>query len=185
MKIVFVRHGEPDKTYVDEKGFIGMGRDMAPLTALGIAQAKEASKSPLLQGSQIIVASPYTRALYTAAIISKNADLDILVEIDLHEFLPDKTFRVKGEEENSKLHKEFIKCRGEYPQGETKKWETISEIIKRTKPVMDKYYDLGYEKIVVVAHGGVIRRYAGIDVIAYGEVLEVEYNKEFQCFGWV
>lgn len=185
MKIVFVRHGEPDKTYVDEKGFIGMGRDMAPLTELGIEQAKEASRSPLLQSCQIIVASPYTRALYTAAILSKNANLDILVEIDLHEFLPDKTFQVKGEEENSKLHKEFIKCRGEYPQGETKKWETISEIIKRTKPVMDKYYDLGYEKIVVVAHGGVIRRYAGIDVIAYGEVLEVEYNKEFQCFGWV
>lgn len=185
MKIVFVRHGEPDKTYVDEKGFIGMGRDMAPLTELGIAQAKVASRSPLLQGSQVIVASPYTRALYTAAILSKNVNLDILVEIDLHEFLPDKTFQVKGEEENSKLHKEFIKCRGEYPQGEEKKWETISEIIKRTKPVMDKYYNLGYEKIVVVAHGGVIRRYTGIDVIAYGEVLEVEYNKEFQCFGWV
>ena len=26
MKIVFIRHGEPDKTGVDERGFIGQGR---------------------------------------------------------------------------------------------------------------------------------------------------------------
>ncbi len=185
MKIIFVRHGEPDKTYVDEKGFIGLGRDMAPLTDTGIAQAKEASGSPLLHGGQIIISSPYTRALYTAAIISKNIGLDILVEVDLHEFLSDKTFMVKGEEENSLLHQDFIKCMGEYPKGETRKWETISEIILRTKPVMDKYYDLGYEKIIVVAHGGVIRRYTGIGVIAYGGVLEMEYDKNFQCYGWV
>lgn len=185
MKIVFVRHGEPDKTYVDKKGFIGLGRDLAPLTDLGIAQAKEASRSPLLQGGQIIVSSPYTRALYTAAIISKNIGLDILVEVDLHEFFPDKTFMVKGEEENSMLHRDFIKCMGEYPKGETRRWETISEIIERTKPIMDKYYDLGYEKIIVVAHGGVIRRYTGIGVIEYGGVLEMEYDKDFECYGWL
>ncbi|SHO53123.1 histidine phosphatase family protein [Anaerocolumna xylanovorans] len=185
MKIVFIRHGEPDKTYVDEKGFIGLGRDLAPLTENGIMQAKEASNSSLLNRAQIIISSPYTRALYTAAIISKNIGVDILVEVDLHEFLSDKTFMVKGEEENSLLHKEFIKYMGEYPKGETRKWETIPEIIKRTKPVMDKYFDLGYEKIIVVAHGGIIRRYTGIGVIAYGEVLEMEYDKDFKCYGWV
>ncbi len=31
MKIVFIRHGEPDKAEVDSRGFIGQGRDMAPL----------------------------------------------------------------------------------------------------------------------------------------------------------
>lgn len=45
-------------------------------------------------------------------------------------------------------------CRGEYPEGEVRKWETITEIINRSKPVFDKYVDLGYEKIIVVAHGG-------------------------------
>ncbi|MDF2544972.1 MAG: putative proteinB, partial [Herbinix sp.] len=108
MKIIFIRHGEPDKSYVDVKGFIGQGRDLAPLTELGIEQAKEVSKNPLLEGGQIIISSPYTRALQSAAIISKNTGLDIKVEIDLHEFIPDKTFMVKGEEENRDLHKDFM-----------------------------------------------------------------------------
>ena len=81
MKIVFIRHGEPDKTEVDRRGFIGQGRDMAPLTEFGIKEAEGVSLSPLLEGSQVIVSSPYTRALQTAAIISKNTGLDIKVEV--------------------------------------------------------------------------------------------------------
>lgn len=185
MKIVFVRHGEPNYPEVDQRGFIGHGRDLAPLTELGIEQAEKASASPLIKGSQIIVSSPYTRALQTAAIISKNTGLDIKVEIDVHEFIPDKTFQVKGEEENSLLHKEFRVCKGEYPPGESRKWETITEIINRSVAVFDKYADMGYEKILVVAHGGVIRRYIGTADIGHCEVSEVDYSKDFKCFGWV
>lgn len=185
MKIIFIRHGEPDKTLVDKRGFIGQGRDMAPLSGLGVEQAEEVARNSLLDGSQIIVSSPYTRALQTAAIISKNIGLDINVEVDIHEFIPDKTFAVKGEEENRQLYKDFMRCFGEYPNGETRKWETITEIINRTKPIFDKYCDLGYEKIIVVTHGGVIRRYAGIGLIGHCEPHEVEYSKDFHCFGWV
>ena len=100
MKIFFIRHGEPDKLEVDKRGFIGQGRDLAPLTELGIKQAEEVSENPILKGCQIIVSSPYTRALQTSAIISKNLGIDIKVEVDIHEFIPDKTFQLKGEEEN-------------------------------------------------------------------------------------
>ena len=185
MKIVFIRHGEPDKTIVDKRGFIGQGRDMAPLTELGIKQAEEASLNPLLEGCQIIVSSPYTRALQTAAILSKNTGLDIKVEVDIHEFIPDKTFQVKGEDEDKTLHEDFMHCQGEYPKGQVRKWETITEIINRSTPVFDKYVDLGYEKIIVVAHGGVIRRYTAAGLIAHCEVCEVNYSKDFTCFGWV
>ena len=185
MKIVFIRHGEPDKMEVDKRGFIGQGRDMASLTKLGIKQAEEVSLNPLLEGCQVIVSSPYTRALQTAAIISKNTGLNINVEIDIHEFIPDKTFQVKGEDENKLLHKDFMHCLGEYPEGESRKWETITEIINRTKPVFNKYVDLGYEKIIVVAHGGVIRRYTGVGLIEHCEICEVDYSKDFTCFGWV
>ncbi len=185
MEIVFVRHGEPDKTLVDKRGFIGQGRDLAPLSELGVEQAEEVARNSLLDGSQLIVSSPYTRALQTASIISRTTGLDINIEIDLHEFIPDKTFTVKGEEENRKLHKDFMRCFGEYPNGETRRWETITEIINRTRPVFDKYYDLGYEKIIVVAHGGVIRRYVGIGFIGHCELHEIEYSKDFHCFGWV
>lgn len=185
MKIVFIRHGEPDKTAVDGRGFIGQGRDMAPLTPLGIQQAETVAGDPRLTGCQLILSSPYTRALQTAAIISKATGLELRVEVDLHEFIPDKTFQVKGEEEDFLLHEDFRKCHGEYPEGETRKWETITEIIERSKPVMDKYLAMGYEKIAVVAHGGVIRRYTGVGAIAHCEAAEVEYHKDFKCFGWV
>lgn len=185
MKIVFIRHGEPNKAEVDKRGFIGQGRDMAPLTELGVKQAEMVSLNSLLKGGQVIVSSPYTRALQTAAIISKNTGLDIKVEVDIHEFIPDKTFQLKGEEENKRLHKDFMHCLGEYPEGEVRKWETITEIINRSKPVFDKYVDLGYEKIIVVAHGGVIRRYTGVGLISHCEVCEVDFSKDFTCFGWV
>lgn len=108
---------------------------MAPLTELGIKQAEEVSWNPFLENCQIIVSLPYTRALQTAAIISKNTGLDIKVEVDIHEFIPDKTFQVKGEEENKILHKDFMRCLGEYPEGEVRKWETITEIINRSRQV--------------------------------------------------
>ena len=183
MKIVFIRHGEPDKAEVEKRGFIGQGRDLAPLTEEGIKQAEEVSLSPLLEGCQLIVSSPYTRALQTAAILSKNTGLNIKVEVDVHEFILDKTFQVKNEAENEVLHKEFQSCLGEYPEGEVCKWETIAEVINRSKAVLDKYVDLGYEKIAVVTHGGVIRRYTGIG-FGYCEAREIDYSKDFVCFGW-
>ncbi len=185
MEIIFIRHGEPDKAEVDRRGFIGLGRELAPLTGVGIRQAGEAAENPLLEGSQLIVSSPYTRALQTAAIISRNTGLEIRVEVDLHEFIPDKTFQVKGEEESELLHQDFRECQGEYPEGEVRKWETIREIIDRTRVVPDKYVDGGYEKIIVVAHGGVIRRYVGEGEIRHCGVFKVEYSKDFKCFEWV
>lgn len=74
MRVVFIRHGEPDKTHVDLRGFSGQGRDMAPLSEQGIAQAQKVSYASILEGSELIVSSPYTRALQTAAIISKTQD---------------------------------------------------------------------------------------------------------------
>ena len=185
MEIIFIRHGEPDKALVDSRGFVGMGRDMAPLTKTGIKQAEEAALNPNLVGAQIILSSPYTRALQTAAIISKKIGIDITVEMDLHEFIPDKRFLVKGEIENESLHKDFIKHHGEYPLGETRNWETITEIINRSQPVLDKYLEKGYKKIIVVAHGGVIRRYTGISSISHCEVTTIQYEKGFECFKWV
>lgn len=185
MKIVFIRHGEPDFSGVDARGFMGQGRDFAPLSELGIRQAEAVSADPRLNGAQLIVASPYTRALQTAAILSRNTGLRIAVELDLHEFIPDKTSRMKGEAESRALHRDFMQCRGEYPPGETRNWETVSEIISRTKPVLDKYAALGFEKIIVAAHGGVIRRYSGRADIAHCEVFELDYTEGFRCFPYV
>jgi len=69
-KIVFMRHSEPDYSFVEEKKYIGHGVDLAQLTENGIRIAENASLDSRLNNADIIVSSPYTRALQTAAIIS-------------------------------------------------------------------------------------------------------------------
>lgn len=156
MKIMFVRHGEADYGVVDQCGYIGMGRQ--------------------------IVSSPYTRALQTAAAIARTTGLEINVEADLHEFVPDKTYQASAVEEEN-LHAEFIKNRGEH--NGSKRWETISEIAFRTQTVLNRYVDEGYNEIIVVTHCRVMQRYTGKPIIGYCEVQEVNYDKSFHCFDWV
>ena len=88
-----IRHGKPDYTSVDKRGFPAFGRDLAPLSEGAKQQISMMAKDERLQGASFIVSSPYTRALQTAAIISKETGIEIQVEVDLHEWLPDLSFR--------------------------------------------------------------------------------------------
>lgn len=185
MKIVFIRHGEPDYIPCEERGFIGHGRELAPLTDAGVEQAETVSASPLLCGCEIIAASPYTRALQTAAIISKNTGIRIQVEVDLREWCSDKTYQYRTAEEKEALYQDFVKCKGEYPAGETRAWESIEEIISRVTPVLNRYLEQGYNKIMVVAHGGIIRRFVGEPNIKYCTPYEIEYNANYPRIGWM
>ena len=185
MKIVFIRHGEPDYAPCEERGFIGQGRDLAPLTRAGMEQAENVSKNELLDGCEIIIASPYTRALQTAAIISRNTGIKIEIEVDLREWCSDKTYQNRTEEQKSALYQDFVDCKGMYPKGETRDWETIEEIIDRVVPVLNKYLELGFDKIMIVAHGGIIRRFVGEHDIKYCTPYEIDYDREYPRIGWV
>lgn len=68
--LYLVRHGQPDYSGLQERGMFGFGRDLAPLSPLGIQQAEKSAKDPRLKQAERIVSSPYTRALQTAQIIS-------------------------------------------------------------------------------------------------------------------
>ncbi len=83
-KFIMVRHGEPDYSFVKLRGFIGHGNDLAPLTNKGIEQIKNAAKNSRLVDAEIIISSPYTRALQSAAIISGMLGLNIQVEIKIY-----------------------------------------------------------------------------------------------------
>lgn len=185
MKVVFIRHGEPDYLPCDERGFIGQGRDLAPLSILGKQQAEGVSKNTDFCDCEVIVSSPYTRALQTADIISKNTGIEIEVDVDLHEWCPDKTYQYKTSEQLVGLHKDFMSCKGVYPNGDKRNWETINEIIDRVIPVLDKYLERGFNKIIVVAHGGIIRRFAGESNIKHCNIYEIDYNKGYSCIGWI
>ena len=185
MQIVFIRHGEPDYAPCEARGFIGQGRDMAPLTPLGRELAARAALSPLLEGCEMLLSSPYTRALETASIISRLTGLELKVEIDLHEWVCDRTYRCATTAEAAALHADFLACRGEYPAGETRLWEPMSDIEARVRPVLDKYFAQGCRRIAVAAHGGVIRRFVGKERIDFCELNEIEYTPEQRCFGFV
>ena len=169
-----VRHGEADYSEMMEKGFFGFGRDFAPLSRTGVEQVEKTAKDERLKSAQIIVSSPYTRALQTAAIISKETGLKICVEIDLHEWVPDKTNQYTTSEEAFALAKEFYENNGVYPEGQQLRWETLEEIRKRMQGVVEKYS--GYEKVIFVGHGMAFRALNGIEQMQPAEIIEWEYN---------
>ena len=100
MQVVVMRHGERNDQHCYDRGFIGQGLELAPLTDNGVKQAEEAAKTPLIDGCSIIVSSPYTRCMQTAAIVSRIRNIPLQVEVDLHEWIPDLLFQNKKEKRN-------------------------------------------------------------------------------------
>ena len=158
MQVIMIRHGEPDWLQSDVRKFIGHGRSLAPLTQKGIEQAREVAKNHLLNDSQIILSSPYTRALQTASYLAVETRLDLNVEVDLREWEPDLTYTFRTAAESASLYEDFEKCRGIYPQNETKKWESAEMASTRVINCLKPYAKL-YQKIIVVTHNIVISQF--------------------------
>ena len=170
-----IRHGEPDYDAVSKIGFYGFGRSFAPLSERGLKQAEETAKDGRLSSADLIICSPYTRALQTAAIISRAIDKEIVVEPELHEWIVDKTNSIKSSEEVTMIGREFQELKGVYPDGEDKRWESLDSLRKRIKRVADKYAD--YDKVIIVGHGMAFRVLKYIENIAPGEIVECRYEK--------
>ena len=173
-----VRHGEADYSHLLENGFFGFGRDFAPLSKIGIEQAEKAAKDQRLKSARIIVSSPYSRALQTAAIISRETGLKLCVEVDLHEWIPDKTNQYKTSEEAFALANEFYENKGLYPNGQQLKWETLDEVRKRMQRVVEKY--AGYEKTILVGHSMAFGALTNTDDMNPAEIIEWEKNNRVE-----
>ena len=183
MKLILVRHGEPDYSKVLERGHIGMGVDMAELTERGISQAEEASKDERLRGAEVIISSPFTRALETAAIISRNTGLKIIIENDLHEWSPDLTFKRKRIE-FGKIFEEMKRTNGKRDETCKLKWEEFGELGERSFKALKKY--LGkYDKVIVVAHGCVFNQFIFNPVLNHCEIQEYELTEESKPLGYI
>ena len=125
--------------------------------------------------ADLIICSPYTRALETAAIISRKINKEIIVEPELHEWIVDKTNSIKSSEEVADLGREFQEYKGIYPDGMEMKWEELSSLRERIRRVADKYTD--YEKVIIVGHGMAFRVLKFIENIAPGEIVECRYER--------
>ncbi|MCL2487188.1 MAG: histidine phosphatase family protein [Oscillospiraceae bacterium] len=177
MQVIFIRHGEPDYSHVERRGFIGHGLDLGPLTPDGIQQAEQAAADPRLDGIQLIVASPYTRALQTAAIISRRRDIEIAVEVDLHEWLPDTTYTTGG----AAIWLEQYRALRAAESGILPDIEAFESVFSRAKAVLKRYAH--YDKIAVVAHGVLIRQFTPRASLGYCGITEFAYHDGIQWPG--
>jgi broad specificity phosphatase PhoE len=168
---------------VTERKFIGRGLDFGQLTDAGVEQANAVSSDPRLSSAEFIVASPYTRALQTAAIISKNTGLEIKIETDLHEWSPDTTQQYSGSEYVDSSFAECMAFKGERSPDAKYNWESLSSVAKRAIECLYKYENS--KKIIVIAHGMVMRQFVYAEYIPYCGILETDFDRDFKWGGFV
>jgi broad specificity phosphatase PhoE len=146
----FIRHGEQDWDIIKKYDLKGQAIDLIPLTEKGIEQAKKVAKDPRICRSDVIICSPYTRALQTASIISKETGIDLNVEFDLREWQSDLAFDYDSKDQLLELWHDYMEHNGVYPQGKQKPWETKDNLKKRINSVLERYTN--YSNVIVVAH---------------------------------
>ncbi|MDO5438604.1 MAG: histidine phosphatase family protein [Erysipelotrichaceae bacterium] len=165
----FVRHGKTDYSKRNTGIYQGFGVNLAPLSEKGIQQISEAAKDPCLQGADLILCSPYTRAVQSAAILSQKLGADIVVETDLHEWVADTDYNVVSDEEEDIAYEAYLNSSGRH-SSEADHWEETETLRKRILNVLRKYES--YPKVVVVGHETMIRAVTGCGHIKCGTIIE-------------
>jgi broad specificity phosphatase PhoE len=178
MKLILIRHGEPTYEEITGHGYIGFGFDLAKLTPLGQSQAENVSHDERLLGAQLILSSPYTRALQTASVISRNTGLSIEVETDLHEWLPDTTCRYPDMAFAAQASAERIRFRGKHTDECKYPWEELEHVADRVFRCLRKY--LHYDKVIVVTHYVVMSQFRFEFGLDFCGIQEVDFDEDFQ-----
>ena len=168
MKIIFVRHGEPDYRELEERSYTGFGIDLAPLSEKGRKQAQDLCQNPLFQSADILVSSAVTRALETASYIACATGLSLRVEPMLHEWQVYET----GIENFEKARRLFLENKGELLPNSPIQYETAAEMKSRFLECMSKYRE--HQTVVVVAHNMLMRQFVSNEKIDFCQVIECE-----------
>ena len=167
-----IRHGETDYSDRNTKIYKGFGVNLSPLSENGIQQIKETAKDLRLTDADIILSSPYTRALQTAAILSKEIGIEIAVETDLHEWVANKNYIYDEDEKAEKSYQQYVDNQGEYQDGVDEVWESKQMMEERVLAVLKKYSQ--YKKVIVACHGMMIHAVTKKYHPHNGEIIEFE-----------
>ena len=168
MKIVFVRHGEPDYRELEERSYTGFGMDLAPLSEKGRQQAQELCQNPLLQSANLLVTSAVTRALETASYLIRDRQLPLFVEPFLHEWQVYES----GIEKFEQARELFFENNGCLPARSPVQYETAEQMKVRFFRALSKYRD--YETVALVAHRMLIRQFVPDEQIDFCQFVECE-----------
>ena len=168
MKIIFVRHGEPDYCELEERSYTGFGIDSAPLSDKGRQQAQKLSTNPLLPSAEIIVSSAVTRALETAFYVVCATGLPLRVEPLLHEWQVYES----GADNFEKARTMFLDNKAELLLNSPIQYETAVKMKSRFLECMAKYRD--YQTVIVVTHNMLMRQFVPNEKIDFCQVIECE-----------
>ena len=168
MKIIFVRHGEPDYRELEERSYTGFGIDLAPLSEKGRQQAQELCKNPLFGSADILVSSAVTRALETASYLACATGLPLRVEPLIHEWQVYET----GMENFERARTLFLEHNGDILPDSPIQYETAEEMRARFLECMAKYRE--HQTVVVVVHRMLMRQFVPDEKIDFCQVIECE-----------
>ncbi|MBA3310161.1 MAG: histidine phosphatase family protein [Nocardioidaceae bacterium] len=168
--VYLVRHGEPDYEPVNSRGWPGAAADLSHLTPLGIRQSEAAADELAECGAGYLVSSPMTRALHTATVIGHRLALPVRVEFELREWLCDDTFRWTSFAEVLAAYDELNECGGEWPPGESRRWEPLSAVRDRTMGALRRHAVQADGPFIAVCHAVVIRSLTGEESPPLGTV---------------
>ena len=168
MKIIFVRHGEPDYRELEERSYTGFGMDLAPLSEKGRQEAQKICQNPLLQSADLLVTSAVTRALETASYLACATGLPLRVEPLLHEWQVYES----GIENFEKARTLFLENNGKLLPDSPIQYETAEEMGARFLESMAKYRE--HQTVVVVTHRMLMRQFVPDEKIHFCQVIECE-----------
>ena len=167
----FVRHGKTDYSERNTGIYQGFGVNLAPLSEKGIHQINKAASDPRLAGADLILCSPYTRAVQSAAILSKKLKADIRVETGLHEWVADTGYHAVTDKEEDSAYEAYIRNQGKH-SSDSERWEEKDALRSRVLNVLKKY--AAFQKVIVVGHETMIRAVTDCEHIKCGTIVEFE-----------
>ena len=157
--IYLLRHGEPDYSRVRELDWAGLAFDLAPLSAAGVRQARDAADGLAAFGPVAIVSSPMTRALQTACLVGHRLGLPVDVQFELREWLPDENAAWTTYAEVRAAIDDLERHAGEWPPGERRAWEPLSQVRARATTALRRAVanlGLGDDDALIAACHGIL-----------------------------
>jgi len=165
MGVLLLRHGEADWALVNRHGWPGAAVDWAPLTEQGRRLAASVAETLADTGITRILSSPMTRALQTAAIVSRRLDVPLDVEVDLREWLPDETFSWSTEAEVQRAYQDFLAHDGIRAPDHPLAWEEMAPLRERAAAVLRPHVT-SEGRVLAVCHEVVIHALTGVQQTA-------------------
>lgn len=160
--VLLVRHAEPDYGALLRHGpvYDGAWRDLAPLSDRGVHQAECLAATLAAWRPALVLSSPYTRTLHTAALLAARFRSPLCVDLALHDWLPvrDGTSVITAEVVRHKVAEyDDWKRAGKLPAERT--WETDDDMHERLVATVRRHS--AKSTLVIVTHEAVIKAATG------------------------